>query len=53
MSYALLAFAAMLALTFLRLPIAFAMGLVGVVGTALMKGWAPALAMATETTQRM
>jgi len=50
MTYALLAFAAMLALTFLRLPIAFAMGLVGVVGTALMKGWAPALAMATETT---
>ena len=50
MTYALLAFAAMLALTFMRLPIAFAMGVVGVVGTALLKGWAPALAMATLTT---
>jgi len=47
---ALLAFAAMLALTFLRVPIAFAMGLVGIGGTALMKGWAPAMAMATQVT---
>jgi TRAP-type C4-dicarboxylate transport system permease large subunit len=49
-SEALLAFAAMLALTFLRVPIAFAMGLVGIGGTALMKGWAPAMAMATQVT---
>ena len=50
MSEALLAFAAMLALTFLRVPIAFAMGTVGIGGIALMKGWAPAMAMATQVT---
>ena len=50
MSEALLAFAAMLALTFARVPIAFAMGLVGIGGTALMKGWGPAMAMATQVT---
>jgi C4-dicarboxylate transporter DctM subunit len=49
-SEALLAFAAMLALTFLRVPIAFAMGTVGIGGIALMKGWAPAMAMATQVT---
>ena len=40
----------MLALTFLRVPIAFAMGTVGIGGIALMKGWAPAMAMATQVT---
>ena len=50
MTDALIAFAAMLALTFMRVPIAFAMGVVGIAGTALMKGWSPALAMATEVT---
>ncbi len=50
MSEALLAFAAMLALTFLRVPIAFAMGTVGIGGIALMKGFAPAMAMATQVT---
>ena len=47
---ALLAFVAMLALTVLRVPIAFAMGIVGVAGTALLKGLPPALAMATSVT---
>ena len=50
MTQALIAFALMLALTFMRMPIAFAMGVVGLAGTALMKGWSPALAMATEVT---
>ncbi len=50
MTYALIAFAAMLALTFLRVPIALAMGVVGIAGTALMKGWPPAMAMATQVT---
>jgi len=50
MTYALIAFAAMLALTFLRMPIALAMGVVGIAGTALMKGWPPAMAMATQVT---
>lgn len=50
MTDALLAFAAMLALTFLRMPIALAMGVVGIVGTGLMKGWSPALAMASQVT---
>jgi C4-dicarboxylate transporter DctM subunit len=49
-SEALLAFGAMLALTFVRVPIAFAMGLVGIAGTGLMKGWGPAMAMATQVT---
>jgi C4-dicarboxylate transporter DctM subunit len=50
MAEALIGFAAMLALTFLRLPIAFAMGVVGVAGIGFMKGWEPALATATEVT---
>jgi tripartite ATP-independent transporter DctM subunit len=45
MTFALLAFAAMLALTFLRLPIAFAMALVGFAGFALLIGLNPALAL--------
>ncbi|TAK46192.1 MAG: TRAP transporter large permease [Betaproteobacteria bacterium] len=40
----------MLALTFLRVPIALAMGAVGVTGTLLLKGATPALAMATSVT---
>jgi C4-dicarboxylate transporter, DctM subunit len=50
MTEAMLAFMAMLALTFLRVPIALAMGAVGVAGTALLKGLPPALAMATSVT---
>ena len=50
MTEALLAFIVMLALTFLRVPIALAMGAVGVTGTFILKGAAPALAMATSVT---
>ena len=45
MTEALIAFAAMLALAFARLPIAFAMGLVGFAGFALKTGAPAALAM--------
>ncbi len=39
-------FAAMLLLIFLQVPMAFAMGLVGLAGTALMRNWPSAYAMA-------
>ncbi len=39
MTEALLGFAAVFALALLRVPLAFAMGLVGVVGLALMRSW--------------
>lgn len=45
MTEALIAFAVMLVLTFLRLPIAFSMALVGVGGFAIMRGLDPALAL--------
>lgn len=45
MTTALIAFAAMLALTFLRVPIAFAMALVGAVGFAFVRGIDPALSL--------
>ena len=45
MTTALIAFAAMLALTFLRVPIAFAMALVGAAGFAFVRGIDPALAL--------
>ena len=44
MTEALLGFAAIFALALLRIPLAFAMGLVGVVGIGLTRGWQPALA---------
>jgi len=50
MTASLIAFAAMLALTFLRVPIALAMGAVGIAGIALLKGVEPALATATQVT---
>jgi tripartite ATP-independent transporter DctM subunit len=43
----LLGFFAMLALMFARVPIAFAMGIVGFVGLALLRGWNVAIASAT------
>ncbi|HYF58040.1 MAG TPA: TRAP transporter large permease [Burkholderiaceae bacterium] len=43
----LLGFAAMFALMTLRVPIAFAMGLVGLVGIGLMRSWPAALASTT------
>ena len=40
---ALLGFAAMLVLTFARMPVAFAMGITGFVGLGLLRGWTPAM----------
>jgi tripartite ATP-independent transporter DctM subunit len=51
MTEALTGFAAVFALAFLRLPLAFAMGLVGVVGLALMRSWPAALASAAQVIQ--
>jgi tripartite ATP-independent transporter DctM subunit len=48
---ALLGFAAIFALALLRVPLAFAMGVVGVVGLGLMRGWAPAFASAAQVVQ--
>ena len=45
---ALLGFAAIFALTLLRMPLAFSMGLVGVAGIGLTRGWDPALASAAQ-----
>ncbi len=47
---ALFAFLGMLGLIVLRVPIAFAMGLVGYLGYGLLIGWSPALAMITTVT---
>jgi tripartite ATP-independent transporter DctM subunit len=48
---ALIGFAAVFALAILRLPLAFAMGLVGVVGLGLMRSWPAALASAAQVVQ--
>ena len=45
MTAALIGFAILLVLVFLRMPIAFAMGLVGFVGFGALSGWQPALSM--------
>lgn len=45
---ALLGFVAIFVLALLRMPLAFAMGLVGVVGIALTRGWMPALASTAQ-----
>jgi tripartite ATP-independent transporter DctM subunit len=45
---ALLGFAAIFALALLRMPLAFSMGLVGVVGIGLTRGWDPALASTAQ-----
>jgi C4-dicarboxylate transporter, DctM subunit len=45
---ALLGFAAVFALALLRVPLAFAMGLVGVVGLGLLRGWQPTMASAAQ-----
>jgi tripartite ATP-independent transporter DctM subunit len=47
MTEALIALAAMLVLSFARVPIAFSMGLVGFVGLWLMRGLGPSMASAT------
>lgn len=51
MTEALLGFATIFLLALLRIPLAFAMGLVGVVGMGLTRGWAPALASAAQVVQ--
>lgn len=48
MTEALLGFGAIFALALLRVPLAFAMGLVGFVGIGLTLGWAPARASAAQ-----
>ena len=45
MTISLIAFAILLAMVFVRVPIAFAMAIVGGVGFAILRGWAPAGAM--------
>lgn len=45
---ALIGFAAIFGLALLRFPLAFAMGLVGVVGIGLTRGWQPALASTAQ-----
>jgi C4-dicarboxylate transporter, DctM subunit len=51
MTESLIGLAAMLILAFLRLPIALAMGLVGVVGYAYMRDWSWAAALASVQTK--
>ncbi|MCU0968461.1 MAG: TRAP transporter large permease [Rubrivivax sp.] len=49
MTEALLAFVAVFALALLRVPLAFAMGLVGFVGLGLLRGWPATMANAAQT----
>ena len=44
MTESLLGFAAIFVLALLRVPLAFAMGVVGIAGMGVMRGWQPALA---------
>ena len=48
MTEALLAFGAVFVLALLRVPLAFAMGLVGYVGLGLLRGWGPTAASAAQ-----
>ncbi|WBY01371.1 TRAP transporter large permease [Ramlibacter tataouinensis] len=48
MTEALLGFAAIFALALIRVPLAFAMGLVGFAGIGLTRGWTPALASTSQ-----
>lgn len=48
MTEALLGFAAIFVLALCRLPLAFAMGLVGFVGMGLIRGWDPAIASTAQ-----
>ena len=47
MTAALLGFAAVFVLALLRMPLAFAMGAVGLVGLGLVRGWAPTMSSST------
>ncbi len=51
MTEALLGFLAIFALALLRMPLAFSMGLVGVIGIGLTRGWMPALASTAQVVQ--
>lgn len=48
MTEALMGFVAIFALALLRVPLAFSMGLVGIAGIGLTRGWQPALASAAQ-----
>ena len=48
MTAALLGFAVIFALALMRIPLAFAMGAVGIVGMGLTRGWNPALASTAQ-----
>ena len=48
MTDALIGFAAVFALALLRIPLAFAMGLVGFIGLGILRGWAPTMANAAQ-----
>jgi C4-dicarboxylate transporter, DctM subunit len=48
MSEALVGFACVFTLALLRVPLAFAMGLVGFVGLGVLRGWAPSMANAAQ-----
>ena len=48
MTEALLGFLAIFAMALIRIPLAFAMGIVGVVGIGLTRGWMPSLANAAQ-----
>jgi tripartite ATP-independent transporter DctM subunit len=48
MTAALIGFAAVFALALLRVPLAFAMGAVGVAGLGLLRGWQPTMASAAQ-----
>ena len=48
MTNALIGFVAVFALALLRIPLAFAMGLVGFIGLGLLRGWAPTMANAAQ-----
>ena len=48
MTEALLGFVAIFVMALLRIPLAFAMGIVGIVGMGLTRGWMPALASTAQ-----
>jgi tripartite ATP-independent transporter DctM subunit len=48
---ALIGFVAIFGLALLRMPLAFSMGLVGIVGIGLTRGWMPALASTAQVVQ--
>ena len=45
---ALIGFACVFALALMRVPLAFAMGLVGFVGLGVLRGWPPSLQIASR-----